>query len=334
MEENKLKYECGMIQDLLPLYQDDACSGSSKKAVEEHLKECANCKTVSEKLKNMTYDAELVGERNSVIGAYEKKERRRSATIGIVTAGVLMIPVIICLICNLAIGHALDWFFIVLASMLIVASLTVVPLVVPEKRGLWTLASFTGSLVLLLLVTCIFVRGNWFFLAAIPVIFGLSVAFLPFVMYQIPLPEVCKDKKGLLVMLWDTTWLLAIIIVCGIHSSYSRYWQVALPILGFCLILPWAMFLCIRYTKWNPFTKAGVMALLIGGFVAIANDVITWIVDGQLTIQMLRVNLLNWNLNNIDANSNFITSVGCVIAGIIFIVIGSNLKKKSDIEAK
>ena len=167
----------------------------------------------------------------------------------------------------------MDWFFIVLASLLIVASITVVPLVIPEKRGLWTLASFTGLLVLLLLVTCMFVRGSWFFL-------------------------------------------------------------VALPILGFCLILPWAMFLCIRYTKWNPFTKAGAVALLIGGFVAIANDIITWIVYGKLTFQMLRVNLFNWNHLNFDANSNFIISVGCIIAGILLLVVGAKLKKKGDIEAK
>lgn len=35
---------CEVIQDLLPLYEDDCCSGQSRKIVEEHLKKCAECR--------------------------------------------------------------------------------------------------------------------------------------------------------------------------------------------------------------------------------------------------------------------------------------------------
>lgn len=36
--------ECCIVEDLLPLYIDDACSAGTKKAVEEHLDTCARCK--------------------------------------------------------------------------------------------------------------------------------------------------------------------------------------------------------------------------------------------------------------------------------------------------
>lgn len=46
---------CDMIKDLLPLYADDVCSDESRKAVEEHIKDCPDCKSELEKLrKNVT----------------------------------------------------------------------------------------------------------------------------------------------------------------------------------------------------------------------------------------------------------------------------------------
>lgn len=42
---------CDMIKDLLPLYADDVCSDESRKAVEEHIKECEDCRSELEKLR-------------------------------------------------------------------------------------------------------------------------------------------------------------------------------------------------------------------------------------------------------------------------------------------
>ena len=39
-----MKYPCGLIQDLLPLYIDGVCSDESKAAIEQHLPECSSCK--------------------------------------------------------------------------------------------------------------------------------------------------------------------------------------------------------------------------------------------------------------------------------------------------
>lgn len=47
--------KCDMIKDLLPLYADDVCSEESRRAVEEHIKDCPDCKVELEKLrKNVT----------------------------------------------------------------------------------------------------------------------------------------------------------------------------------------------------------------------------------------------------------------------------------------
>ena len=54
-----MQYECEMIADLLPLYIDGVCSPASKRAVEEHLAECPDCRNTLEKLNNHFDDETL-----------------------------------------------------------------------------------------------------------------------------------------------------------------------------------------------------------------------------------------------------------------------------------
>lgn len=328
MSDERKVYDCGLIQDLLPLYQDDVCSAASRKIVEEHLEGCADCKNVAEKLKNTTVDDKIVREKNGVLREHAKQERRKSVTVGVCMAGILMIPVIVCLICNLAIGHGLDWFFIVLASLLVTASLTVVPMVVQDNRGLWTLGSFVVSLTLLLLVTNIYVHGNWFFLAVIPTLFGLSVVFMPYVIRNIRLPKVLEHSKALIVMLWDTIWLYAVIVVCGLHvKNPQQYWDISLKITTFCVIYPWIIFLVIRYLRVNGLIKAGISISLTGIFIAFVNDVIFYIIDGKWHMALLDADLSYWKenvsgVNVLDANIKLIILLTTVIIGVLLIVGG------------
>lgn len=39
-----MNYSCEVIQDLMPLYLDGVCSAQSRTAVEQHLRECPDCK--------------------------------------------------------------------------------------------------------------------------------------------------------------------------------------------------------------------------------------------------------------------------------------------------
>lgn len=327
MDERKV-YDCGMIQDLLPLYQDEVCSAASRTAVEKHLKECDTCRTVAEKLRNTHFDERMIQEKNGVLKKHAKQERRKTVTIGIGMAGILMIPVIVCLICNIAVGHGLDWFFIVLASLLLTASLTVLPMLVYKNRVLWTLGGFVTSLMLLLLVICIYTRGNWFFLAVIPVIFGLSVLFMPYVIRTIHLPEAFAERKTLIVILWDTIWLYAVIVTCGFYVKNPQdYWEPALKITTFCLIYLWAIVLIIRYLKLNGWLKAGISMVLTGISVATVSDVVYYITDGTWRMVLLEADFSCWstnaaNANILDANIKLIILLVFVGAGILLMVAG------------
>lgn len=333
MNKTDQKYSCEMVQDLLPLYRDSVCSSTSRQVVEEHLQECADCRLIARRLQDTSLDSQLMQEKNGVLKAHARKERKKTTLVGMVTACVLLVPILVCLICNLAIGHALDWFFIVLASLLIVASLTVVPLTVPQNAGMWAIISATGSLLLLLLTVCIYSGGDWFLLTATPTVFGLSVVFMPYIILRLPLPKVLSHCKGLLTMAWDTLWLYATIVICGIHSEDPQYWRISLPITTICVLIPWGIFLLIRYASMHPLCKAGCILWVIGFFGAFGNDLFMLAAFGTWDVRISHADLLTWGtgeayMNVNDANVALLVAVTCLIIGAVLFVAGRKARKK------
>ncbi len=178
--------ECEVIRDLLPLYADEVCSEKSRSLVDEHLAACPECEAILRELKRDDIESGLKDEKNGIIAHQAVRFKRRSAAVGSLIAGLFMIPVLVCLIVNLASGHGLDWFFVVLAALGVTASLTVVPLTVAEDRLLWTFCAFCVTLTVLLGVCSLYSGGKWFLTAASASLFGLALIFLPFVVRAKP----------------------------------------------------------------------------------------------------------------------------------------------------
>ena len=318
-----------MIQDLLPLYHDHVCSDLSRNLVNEHLLECDICRGILDNIDNEIHAQTLRMEKESIIEYHPQTVKRKSLLVGLSISGVLAIPILVCLIVNLATSHALDWFFIVLTSLMILASVTVVPLVTVEKRGLWTLGSFTASLLLLLLTCCLYTGGNWFSIAAISVLFGLSVVFLPYVLLNIPLKGVASQHKGLIAMTIDTVLLYAIVIMSGFRISSSYHWPVAILITTVSLSLPWTLFTIIRYLKLNPLTKAGISVIISGLYVVLLDGVILFLLEGTLYFRFSDANLWIWNhADIINANSHLLTLLSACLIGGILLLLGLFRKGK------
>lgn len=56
-------HNCDVVQDLLPLYMDEVCSGASVKLVREHLESCEKCREMLRMMERDSYTAEpLPGE--------------------------------------------------------------------------------------------------------------------------------------------------------------------------------------------------------------------------------------------------------------------------------
>jgi hypothetical protein len=86
---------CEIIKDLLPLYKDEVVSASSIEMIEEHLKNCENCKAELDKLQGEV-KVSFNPKQNAEIGAFrlfKKKLFRRNIVIACISA-VLVVTLI------------------------------------------------------------------------------------------------------------------------------------------------------------------------------------------------------------------------------------------------
>lgn len=196
-----MMFDCDVIRDLLPLYADDACSEKSRAMVETHLLECPACRELLGRIRETEIDDSLQSEKNEVLQDGARRFKKRSALIGSVVSGLFMIPILICLVINLTSARPMGWFYVVLASLAVAASLTIVPLTVPEDRAFWTFAAFCASLMALLGVVCLYTRGDWFWIASSAAMFGLGVVFLPFVIRAKPVKKIIGNSNPVLIVL-------------------------------------------------------------------------------------------------------------------------------------
>ncbi|MBR2523789.1 MAG: zf-HC2 domain-containing protein [Clostridiales bacterium] len=258
-----MKYDCDMISDLLPLYKDGICSESSRKIVEEHLEECRDCFNVLNSMNDETIDEEIIREKNEVIKSQAKFFKRKSAITGTVFAGIFSMPILVCFIVDLANGGGLSWFFIVLAAMLVPASLIVAPLMAPKNRMFTAMTLFTVSVLLLLGVIAVSTGGSWFFIAASAVLFGLTILFAPFIAARRPVNKYLGNKKGLAIMGAYTLTFVLMMTTIGLTVGAAEFFPMALAIAGPLLAVAWASFAIIRYLPASGLVKAGIVTMLI-----------------------------------------------------------------------
>ena len=91
--------QCEIVQDLLPLYVDSACSESSAAMVKEHMETCQECKVLYEKLCSDTEEETLKSEMTEVVAKHEKKaKKKRLLTIA---ASVILTVILIFTCINL-----------------------------------------------------------------------------------------------------------------------------------------------------------------------------------------------------------------------------------------
>ncbi|MGI6013454.1 MAG: helix-turn-helix domain-containing protein [Oscillospiraceae bacterium] len=170
---------------------------------------------------------------------------RRFRLIQYILYGLILVG---CAIGNLVAQHRLDWFFIVFASVLTAASLTLVPALaalrtsLSRKKAALTCGSFTLSLELLLLVCCVYTGGDWFLVAAVSVLFGLSLVFLPFLLPILPLPASIVQRKTSVYLAIQIMLLLMLLLVCCLYTSGGWFPVAAVSVLfglGFLILPVW-----------------------------------------------------------------------------------------------
>ena len=235
-----MKMECEVIRDLLPLYADDACSGKSRDLVKEHLQECETCREMLNDLRSTEVESDLRREKGAVIEDGIRWFKRRFATAGAAIAALIMIPLVLILTKSFLSSLASDWIYIVLASLVVLASVIAVPILVPEDKLFWTFCAFTASLMVLLFVVNVYVHGTWFWIASSATLFGLAVAFLPALVHARPVKRLIGDRnKALIVVGADAILLINMLNMIRADGLFtpSVLWFTLLMFVGIGLVV-------------------------------------------------------------------------------------------------
>lgn len=322
--------ECDVVQDLLPLYYDNACTSASKKMVEQHLMTCEKCKKTYEALRNTTIDTVMKNESVGILERHAKKERNMAYKAGIMIALILMVPVLITFIVSMSSGGGLGVFAVLTASMLLVASLSVVPLLSTQRR---MTKSILASVIALLLIFFFVDRmngGGEFVLWTVPTIFGLSIVFFPLVIRNITLPPILSDKKALITLTWDTLWLfLTIFEVCN-HSGDIEGMRTGYTVSLILMTGVWLIFLVARYLPVNVWIKAGIILIISCIWMAFTNDVYAYFAEHKKQLTILSTNFSDWS-TNICVNANVYTLIlifGGIVGGGLLVYGIINMKRK------
>ena len=205
-----------------------------------------------------------------------------STKVGNILAAVFAVPVLFCLVVNMAVSGSLTWFYTVLAAMLIPASLVAVPLMAQKNKMILTMGSLIASVLILLAVCSRRTGGNWFYVAASAFLFGAAVCFGPFIACRRPVSEYLGDQKGITVMKVCTAAFFVMMVCIGFYVKTPGYFPMAFVISVPLVLLAWILFWIIRYLPANAVFKAGaclamlslasVIAIKTVGLYAIINN--------------------------------------------------------------
>ncbi len=296
--ENRQVIPCEVIRDILPLYHDRICSEQSRSLVEVHLKNCAGCRQILAALDDEKFEKELRTETREILQRHRKKERSLAFKAGIFLAGILILPVIIAVILTLP-GYS-DWKTnaVLIASMLLAAGMTVVPLISEKKKFSKTVIFSTCALLLVIFFVEIFFDNGGllrFGEIAASTIFGISLFLFPFVLRQAELPEVLRNHKGLFSMSWDTLWFYLMLFLFAL--DYLQFFRDLIFVSSFFAAAAWLIFLTARYAQVNRWIKSGIIVMITGiwtsvgsalGWLSVTDhDVHTEILICSLTVGVL-----------------------------------------------
>lgn len=84
---------CEVVQDLLPLYVDGACSESSLEMIKEHLESCPECREIYQQLCSHTSEEILQKEKDGIIFRHNRKLRKKKI-LTIVSSDILTLIII------------------------------------------------------------------------------------------------------------------------------------------------------------------------------------------------------------------------------------------------
>lgn len=249
-----------------------------------------------------------------------------------------ILALIPCFICNLAIDHTLNWFWIVLSALLLSFTFTNLPKIIKKHRLIFIPLSSFLSLCLLLATCAIYTRGDWFFITTLSILFGLTLIFLPIYISRYNLFSKFKKLRVFITIGIDFVALniLLFVIDCYTFHYTNNHWylNIALPISA-SVFLILNILISVKLLKTNKLIKTSLILCLINFFVYILPR---FIKVNNLNFQKeiddanpFKANFSNWQSGIfIERNVHCIMFLTIITLSIIFFISGLLTKNKKD----
>ena len=251
------------------------------------------------------------------------------------------IALLVCSICNLAVDHTLSWFWIVASALLLAFTFTNLPAIVKKNQLIWLPLSMFSAFCLLLSVCCIYVGGDWFWVASVSVFTGLIPVFAPIYIAKLSVFSKIKRYNDFISVAVSFAAVNLLLVVINLYTLPLGGWwyvRIALPVTLY-LYLVLNLLLSVRFLKTNRFAKTGVILFLTDLFLYIPPLVLRVkdpLVQAEIDdLNILLADLSHWGIDSVDNNVNLIVALSLLFSAIVFGAIGifrhlaSNREKKN-----
>ena len=172
----------------------------------------------------------------------------------------------VCFICDLAVFHTLDWFWIVLTSVALAFCFTNLPFLVRRNKAAVCLGAASGCLIILLLACWWYVKGWW-------IIGGLAITAvclaLPWgwwAVWRFYGKHILPLCAAIL-----TVWVFLLLTVIWAFAGGDWLLSLAFPLAAMGSAFLWAGFATMYWLPCGPWLKAGTIALLLTFSVPVFN---------------------------------------------------------------
>lgn len=208
------------------------------------------------------------------------QERQAAVWRGIVTgtrrffAAGYAIAVVVCLICDLAVFHTLDWFWIVLTGCALSFCFTNLPFLVGRNRLPVCLGAASGCLILLLL-SCWLYAGGWWIIGGLAITaVCLALPWGWWAVWRFYGKHVLPLCVAVL-----SAWVFLLLAVVRAFTGGDWLFSLAFPLAAAGAAFLWAGFAALYWLPAGPWLKAGVIALLATFSVPVFNSLCDLLIE-------------------------------------------------------
>lgn len=254
-------------------------------------------------------------------------------TYSAILYGAYLVSLLACLIINIVLDHKLDWFYIVLTAELLAFSLLNLPLIMNNRKGLYTVLGSFVSLNLLLLACSWYTEGDWFIITFVCILTFYALVFLPLLLRSELKPEGIGKNKALICFAIDTILIYITVIACSLLTGsmdIRNVLEIAVPLVSIGIIIPWVYLLVIRYTSFNNYYKAAICLSISGVYFFVFPGIVDMIID-KSEFSIPKINLTVWNNTYINGNVGLIILISTILLGVAFTIAGIIYSQKKNV---